>query len=1083
MTLLNTNTMIVYADYDATSNTVSGSYNGLALQSRNTATLSTTTTPWYLGRRPDGNGAALAYIHEIVHYASKLTTTQRQQVEGYLANKWGLSTALPAPTTSTPYAGAIIPMRPFSPLDIDGLSMWLDATDRDTLTLSGSNVTAWADKSGRGYSLTVPSGGYTSPTYSNGVVTTTGSNALWSTSNFEISGNTPVTLFLVGSITSSADLGPGATLGLAVGDAGNRQSFGVITYQDSTRTFLFAPTTIEPDSYVILTPNISGQRYVLCGFYTGSAVQGTYNGTLMSSQSTTLNLAARPFQIGMRNANTGTSSAGTICECICYTGALSTTQRQQVESYLADKWGLRGSMGGVSHPYRFGPAVVLPNQIPGCSLWLDATDTTTLTLSGSNVTAWRDKTGLTTLSLCNTAPTYVSNQVQFNGSARFQGSYTMTTQTTVFAVYSTTSTTTNEWLLSFNGNEYGTINAPVPVYSGGYADLALGTGGGWPANEFWSTLTPQTGRRMYTVAFNGSNTLVWRNGSPATMAGTPANVTANGTIISVGAAYTGWAPWSGGLSELILFSNTLTTLQRQQVEGYLAWKWGLNTSLASPTTSWLQVKRALSPVFAPNQIPGCSFWLDAADTTTMTLSGSNLSQWRDKSSNAFAGTAVSSPVLQSNSINGLSAVQFNGTSQYITFGNVLNLGTSPVSVFAVTRFTGDAGIVGKTSSRWVSGRWGLYRFASDGGLVWYADASPSGANIVYAEAKVADTATTTRLLQGSWDRSTVSLAQNGTPLSSNTFVNTSNFSNTDSLLVGGYGNGDGTGVRSDFFLNGVIGEVLVYLGALTAGQRQRIEGYLAEKWGLRGSLGGLNHPSRFGPPMILPTQISGCTLWLDAADATTFTLSGSNVTQWRDKSGNGNHATTATGTLARSSNSVVFTGSQAMTTTLSSVMTTQTIFVVASANSNAFMDLLGVNSATMTTGIQYLIGTNYTQRVTRYGGTMIFDVGGTVSQNANFLYGATYTSGGDSVLYLNGSQTRTTSSSPTISGSGATVLIGAYSDGTYGELYVGTMSEIVIYNQVLSTAQRQQVEGYLAWKWGLQANLPTSTHPYKAIKP
>jgi hypothetical protein len=45
------------------------------------------------------------------------------------------------------------------------------------------------------------------------------------------------------------------------------------------------------------------------------------------------------------------------------------------------------------------------------------------------------------------------------------------------------------------------------------------------------------------------------------------------------------------------------------------------------------------------------------------------------------------------------------------------------------------------------------------------------------------------------------------------------------------------------------------------------------------------------------------------------------------------------------------------------------------------------------------------------------------------------------------------------------------------------MSEIVIYNQVLSTAQRQQVEGYLAWKWGLQANLPTSTHPYKAIKP
>ena len=40
-----------------------------------------------------------------------------------------------------------------------------------------------------------------------------------------------------------------------------------------------------------------------------------------------------------------------------------------------------------------------------------------------------------------------------------------------------------------------------------------------------------------------------------------------------------------------------------------------------------------------------------------------------------------------------------------------------------------------------------------------------------------------------------------------------------------------------------------------------------------------------------PTDIGGCQLWLDAADATTLTLSGSIVTQWRDKSGSGNNAT------------------------------------------------------------------------------------------------------------------------------------------------------------------------------------------------
>jgi hypothetical protein len=45
------------------------------------------------------------------------------------------------------------------------------------------------------------------------------------------------------------------------------------------------------------------------------------------------------------------------------------------------------------------------------------------------------------------------------------------------------------------------------------------------------------------------------------------------------------------------------------------------------------------------------------------------------------------------------------------------------------------------------------------------------------------------------------------------------------------------------------------------------------------------------------------------------------------------------------------------------------------------------------------------------------------------------------------------------------------------------LSEFIVFSNTLTDTQRQQVEGYLAWKWGLQANLPTSTHPYKAIKP
>ena len=49
-------------------------------------------------------------------------------------------------------------------------------------------------------------------------------------------------------------------------------------------------------------------------------------------------------------------------------------------------------------------------------------------------------------------------------------------------------------------------------------------------------------------------------------------------------------------------------------------------------------------------------------------------------------------------------------------------------------------------------------------------------------------------------------------------------------------------------------------------------------------------------------------------------------------------------------------------------------------------------------------------------------------------------------------------------------------------LLTANIYEMIIFNTALTTSQRQQVEGYLAWKWGLQNNLP-DTHAYKKIKP
>jgi hypothetical protein len=48
--------------------------------------------------------------------------------------------------------------------------------------------------------------------------------------------------------------------------------------------------------------------------------------------------------------------------------------------------------------------------------------------------------------------------------------------------------------------------------------------------------------------------------------------------------------------------------------------------------------------------------------------------------------------------------------------------------------------------------------------------------------------------------------------------------------------------------------------------------------------------------------------------------------------------------------------------------------------------------------------------------------------------------------------------------------------------YDGLICEYVFYNRALTLKERQQVEGYLAWKWGGVANLPAN-HPYKLFPP
>ena len=300
--------------------------------------------------------------------------------------------------------------------------------------------------------------------------------------------------------------------------------------------------------------------------------------------------------------------------------------------------------------------------------------------------------------------------------------------------------------------------------------------------------------------------------------------------------------------------------------------------------------------------------------------------------------------------------------------------------------------------------------------------------------------------------------------------------------------------------SGDYGEIIFYSGVLLTTQRQQVEGYLAQKWGLTSSLPS-SHPgltttiyrSDFTKQNVMraipyytafsPRQISGCTLWLDGTDpaGNGVVPSAGTLETWVDKSGSGNNATQTTGgnRPTYSNNGLVFSGSQSYQTQITSFPTAESIFIV-------FRTTTGVANIFAGT-------TSISREVILYTGNKIFlgrfgtdpssttPNSGVISLNTNILYSTQYTSSAIT-FNVNGSTTGSGSPPFTYSGTGTSWLGG---NGYAPNNMNGTIYEFIYYNSSLSSTLRQQVESYLAQKWDLTASLPGghshATQPAGAI--
>jgi hypothetical protein len=536
-----------------------------------------------------------------------------------------------------------------------------------------------------------------------------------------------------------------------------------------------------------------------------------------------------------------------------------------------------------------------------------------------------------------------------------------------------------------------------------------------------------------------------------------------GALVNNGSVSQQW----GNINEVIFYNSALTTTQRQQVEGYLANKWGLRTNL--PASHPYKTIPIFTRPFQPTDITGCALWLDAADPSTLTLSGSNVTQWNDKSGNGNnatgpTGTIQINQVLQNN----YTTVSFAANSGFsynivysstirAVFGVIVNAGS-------VTTNNANYQLIG-TSTLFIGLQSGTY-----GGNYEF---NRSGNNLLV-----------TNGLSNFFGTTSIVSATNST-VTKGIYIN----GNAQTISIDQTGSFSfNTGTANIRIANGAqpinIAELILIDGSISIAQRQQIEGYLANKWGLRGRIPS-NHPFKLFPaitPLFTPLQISNCQVWLDAADASTLTLSGSNVTQWNDKSGNGNNATASIGNTTYANSSVVFSGSQQFNTPISwTTLNTHTFFGVARTSSTSPQDLIATRNTanTQNSGLQLYVFNNI-QYLQPFGAPP-FVTGGTITSGSTFIYGATYNGTSSTFTFLNGTQSGSGTGRNLVSG--GILTIGAYTDGGgSGEYFNGPIYEILIFNSVLSIPQRQQIEGYLANKWGLKNSLP-STHPFKTISP
>ncbi|MEY3005213.1 MAG: Cyanophage [Pseudomonadota bacterium] len=257
---------------------------------------------------------------------------------------------------------------PWTPADLGAsLALWLDADDASTITLNGSSVSQWDDKSGNDWHMSQAIA-TSQPAYITGglngrfVIRTDGNDRLGNTTTSLFRNVGVATWVAVGKYPLATGTGNSMLLFCSTGVDALRTRFGLTANPSPGGQFMgVAGRRLGSEGFATApssTARIVGSYFIEVGQadYANARANHWTNGiqdlTSASFQTAGNTSDTNPLFVGVFGQSNVLSPTNTeIAEAIAIEGPLPTADRQKLEGYLAHKWGLAADLPA-GHPYK-----------------------------------------------------------------------------------------------------------------------------------------------------------------------------------------------------------------------------------------------------------------------------------------------------------------------------------------------------------------------------------------------------------------------------------------------------------------------------------------------------------------------------------------------------------------------------------------------------------------------------------------------------------------------------------------------------------------------------------------------------------